>query len=171
MPPKRHRAFDGAADLELQKAAEEYLLEYHKDMLTRLERLPENTIVCFSNAIDPGRDVTETRTHQLLHELGKAGFIMEDYPVYGHQVHQTMRHAYVAPLPVRRALAKVLEALDAQKRLQTLNLKVIASGVAARRLVRQWQLKGVCEIPHWSEVYQDIDATYRSLSMLETGVL
>lgn len=163
-PLKRRR--NDAVDVELQRSAEEYLLEYHIDMLARLERLPVHSVVCFSNAVDPDRDVGETRTGQLIDVLSKAGLAFEDYPIYGHQAHQEARHAHVPLLPVRRALRNVLTALRAGERLRALQLKWMVSGAIARRIVEPWQLPDVCTIPYWSEVYRDIASAHTSVARL-----
>jgi hypothetical protein len=162
---------DVALDAELQATAEEYLRGHHAVLLERLEKLPVGSAVCFSNAIDPDREVSETRTGQFLQELHARGCQMEDYPLFGLQIHQDGRHVYVAPLPVKRALAKVLEELKAEERLRALSLKFLASGKPARLQVEAWRLPEARAIPHWSEVYKKIDAVYETLSSFLPGFM
>jgi hypothetical protein len=145
---------------DLQSAANEYLLPHLVDSLAGMESLPPNSYVLISNAIDPDRPVEETRTGQTLAAFAAKGFQAFEWPLFGFQVHHRVRHAYKAPLPVRRALMTLLEELDVVNRLRSLRLKYWVMGQMPKHIVRPWGLDCVAFTPYMSEIFRNIDKAH-----------
>jgi hypothetical protein len=148
---------------DLQSAAKEYLRPHMEDSLLGMEALPPNSYVLISNAIDPDRPVEDTRTGQTLAAFAAKGFQAFDWPLFGFQHHHRDRHAYKAPLPVRRALMTLLEELDVVNRLRSLRLKFWVMGQMPKHIVRPWGLDCAAFTPHISEIFRDIDTTHAIL--------
>ena len=145
---------------ELQSAAKEYLLPHLVDSIAGMESLPPNSYVLISNAIDPDRPVEETRTGQTLAALASKGFHAFEWPLFGFQVHLRVRHAYKAPLPVRRALMTLLRELNVANRLKSLRLKYWVMGKMPELIIRPWRLDCVAFTPHMSEIFRNIDKAH-----------
>jgi hypothetical protein len=156
---------------ELQSAAMNYLRPHVTDAVADIEMLPAGSYVLISNAVDPDRPVEETRTGQTLKALAARGMSVFDWPLYGFQAHQEARHAYVAPLPVRKALEALLIELHVAERLRTCPLQFWVAGAFPRKIVQPWDLPTVAFTPHVSEVFRIIEGVHTTLSTKLHGVI
>ena len=156
---------------ELQSAAIEYLRPHVTDAVAAMEMLPAGSYVLISNAVDPDRPVEETRTGQTLKALAARGMSVFDWPLYGFQAHQEARHAYVAPLPVRKALEALMIELHVADRLRALQLQFWVTGAFPRKMVQPWGLPTVAFTPHISEVFRIIEGVHTTLSTELHGVM
>lgn len=156
---------------ELQSAAMNYLRPHVTDAVAAIELLASGSFVLISNAVDPDRPDEETRTGQTLTALAAQGMSVFEWPLFGFQVHQEVRHAYVAPLPVRKALEALLIELNVADRLRKLPLQYWVMGVFPRKMVQPWGLQTVAFTPHLSEVFRNIDGVHTTLSTKLHGIM
>ena len=156
---------------ELQSAAMNYLRPHVTDAVAAIEMLASRSFVLISNAVDPDRPIEETRTGQTLTALAAQGMSVFDWPLLGFQVHQEVRHAYVAPLPLKKALEALLIDLHVADRLRKLPLQYWVIGAFPRKTVQPWGLQTVAFTSHLSEVFRNIEGVYTTLSTSLHGVM